>query len=271
MRILRSIVPLAVLLLAAPAAAQPNAPAILHGAIDRLAADVTEVEDYTFTLVQGELRIPVYVHRVGQSWRVGLPEAETSDLARMAVFWPNLLDPSVSLGLEDAVYLRQETVEDRPAHVIDAALGADRASVDSVRVLVDERTQRVVRLAIFTPVPGDADGGAFGAGAGMAIVLDAGGDGGTAGLPLPAWVRVRMRVDLPGLEAEQRAAMLKQFRQMQAQMRDSDEPRAREMLTMVNLYVQLLSPGGMDVRMQVEDVAVNPGRPGWFTGENDGG
>lgn len=272
MRLLRIVLPLAGLLLAAPAAAQPDAPALLNAAIDHLAADVTEVESYTFTLASGDdVRIPVYVHRTGQSWEVRHGPTALGDLATMAVFWPTLLDPSVSLGLDDARYLRRETVEGRAVHVINAALGADRGmEVDSVRVLLDAGTQRIVRLVIAAPVPENGGNAVFGKGAGMDIIVDAGAQRETDGLSLPEWVRVRMRLDAPNLAAGEHAAMVEQFRQAQTQLRASRDPAAPDMLATVGVYLQLLSPEGMDVRMRVEDVAVNPGRPAWLTGKGGG-
>ncbi|HEX6042169.1 hypothetical protein [Longimicrobium sp.] len=268
MRFLRYAVPLAALLLAAPASAQPDGPRILRTAIDRLAADVTEVDDYTFTLANDDLRIPVYVHRTGQSWDVRLGRTPLEDLAQMAVFWPTLLDPAVSLGLQNAAYLRRETVDGRAAHVIDSPMGAGMGmEVDSVRVLVDTETRRIVRMVIAAQLPAGFGGDVFGQDAGMDIVVDAGEQRVTDGLSLPAWVRVRMGLELPNLPDEQRALMLRQFGQARDQLAASSEPEARDMLALVDMYVQLLSPGGMDVRMRVEDVAVNPGRPGWATGK----
>lgn len=267
MRILRFALPFAALLLAAPAAAQPNAPALLHAAIDRLAADVAKVDDYSFTLSHGGVRVPVYVHRTGQAWRVEMPPTLLSGLVTMGVFWPNLLDPSVSLGLESARYLRDETVQGRRAHVIDALLGAERGlHLDSVRVLVDPDTRRIVRMVVASAVPAEVGAETFGDGARMAIVVDAGSHRQTDGLSLPGWVRIRMRLHLPNFTPAQRQAMLAQLREVRAELRDSTEPEAPEMLAMLDVYQQMLGPGGMDVRLQVEDVAVNAGRPLWFTG-----
>jgi hypothetical protein len=265
MRILRLALAFAALA-AAPAAAQPNAPALLNAVIDRLAADVAEVEDYRFTLAHAGVRVPVYVHRTGQAWRLQMPPTALSGLVVMGVFWPSLLDPSASVGLERARYLRDETVEGRPAHVIEAMLGAPPGlDMDSVRVLVDPATRRIVRLVVASAVPPEVGATAFGDGARMAIVIDVGSHRETDGLSLPGWLRIRMRLHVPNFTPAQRQDMLANLRQARAELRGSTEPQAQEMLAMLDVYQQLITPDGIDVRLQVENVAVNAGRPPWAT------
>jgi hypothetical protein len=47
-------------------------------------------------------------------------------------------------------------------------------------------------------------------------------------------------------------------------MQGSDDPEAREMLAMMELFSTLLSGGELDLPMAVEDVVVNAGPPAWL-------
>jgi hypothetical protein len=257
----------AALCLAAPAAAQPSAPRILEDVIHRMAADLAEVESYGFTLAHGDVRTPVYVHRMGPSWRASMPPTRLSDLLGLAVFWPGMQDPAELEAADQAKYVRQEPVDGRPAHVIAAALGTDRdmEEVDSAYLFVDTESLRVVRIFVAAAVPDEMGAQAFGAGARMIITVDAGGHRETDGLLLPGQLRVRMRLNAPNMPDETRRRVLDQVAAARAQLQGTTDPDGLELLALMDTYAALLSPEGMDVRLAVEDVQVNPGAPDWLT------
>lgn len=255
----------AALCIAAPAAAQPDAAAILSGAADRMAANLTEVESYGFTLVHQQVRTPVYVHRLGQSWQVRMPETQLKDLLGMAVFWPSLMDPVTGAFMGQAEYLRQERLDGRPAHVLSGAMGAEAVvEVDSALLFVDAETEQIVRVVSATGLPEGDGSEMYGAGAKMIITLDASGHRETDGLLLPGQVRVRMRLEAPALTAPVRQVILEQVAAARKEIGDSTDPGDLATLAVMNNYAQLFSPGGMDARLSVEDVVVNPGPPDWL-------
>lgn len=262
---------LAALSLAAPAAAQPDAPALLRAALRQTAANADpEVRDYAFTVVHGSVRTPVYVHRDGAEWNVRMPETPLEDLVGMAVFWPDIAsaaaDPAELEALADAGYARQETLDGRRTHVISAALGADAEveAVDSALVYVDAETRQIVRVMMAAPLPPEMGQEAFGPGGTMIITVDAGDFRAAAGLTTPGRVRVRMRLQLPNITAESRAALLDELGSARDALREEAEPGAAEMLAVLESYLAMLTEEGMDVRMAIEDVRVNPGRPDWL-------
>ena len=260
----------AALCIAAPAAAQPDASAILNAAADRMAADLTEVEGYAFTLAHAGVRTPVYVHRVGQSWRVRMPETQLKDLLGMAVFWPPLLDPAMGLAMDGAEYLRQDRLDGRPVHVISGAMGADAlADVDSALLFVDAGTEQIVRVMTASGLPAGTGNEVFGADAKMIITLDAGGHRETDGVLLPAQVRVRMRLEAPGMSAQVRQGILDQVAAARKELQGSTDVERLTTLAVMNNYAQLFSPEGMDARVSVEDVVVNPGPPDWLDDPED--
>jgi hypothetical protein len=265
MRIIAFTAAVAALCIAAPAAAQPNADAILRAAADRMAADLTEVENYAFTLEHAGVRTPVYVHRLGQAWQVRMPETQLKDLLGMAVFWPSLMDPVTGAFMGEAEYLRQERLDGRPVHVLSGAMGAEAVvEVDSALLFVDAETEQIVRVVSATGLPEGDGSEMFGAGAKMIITLDAGGHRETAGLLLPGQVRVRMRLEGPGLSAEVRRLILDQVAAARGELEGSSDPEHLTTLAVINNYAQLFSPDGMDARVSVEDVVVNPGPPDWL-------
>lgn len=265
MRIVSLTAFVAALCLAAPAAAQPDASAILNGAADRMAADLTEVESYAFTLAHADVRTPVYVHRLGHSWQVRMPETQLGDLLGMAVFWPALLDPATGLAMDGSAYLRQDRLDGRPVHVISGAMGADDlVDVDSALLFVDAESEQIVRVMTATGLPEDVGRDVFGPGAKMIITIDADGHRETDGLLLPARVRVRMRLEAPAMSEAVRQAILEQVAAARKEIGDRTDPGDLVTLAVMNNYAQLLSPGGMDARLSVEDVVVNPGPPDWL-------
>jgi hypothetical protein len=262
---------LATLLLAAPAAAQPAAPALLRAALEQTAANAgPEVRDYAFTVVHGGVRTPVYVYRDGTDWNVRMPETPLADLVGMAVFWPDIAsaaaDPAELDALAHAEYARQETLGGRRTHVVSAVLGADAEleEVDSALVYVDAETRQVVRVMMAAPLPAEMGQEAFGPGGTMLITVDAEDFRAAEGLTVPGQVRVRMRLQLPNMTPEARTTLLSELGSAREALREETEPGALEMLAVLDTYLGMLSDEGLDVRVAIEDVRVNPGRPDWL-------
>jgi hypothetical protein len=266
MRIPRFAAAAAALCLAAPAAAQPDGPTIMRAVIARQAAAEAQVEDYAFILAHGEVRTPVYVHRMGEGWMVSMPRTRLADLLNLAVFWPGLQDPAEAAAADQAVYLREERVDGRPAHVISASLGTDRdvEVLDSARVFVDAESEQILRILVGAPVPEELGPEVLGEDATMTTIVDAGGHRETDGLLLPGHLRVRLRLDAPRMPAEMRRRVLDHVAAARQELAGTTDPEGLEMLALMETYAQLLSPDGMDVRLAVEDVQVNPGPPDWL-------
>lgn len=277
MRKILSAAALAVLALAAPAAAQPEGPALMRQARERLVANAPEqVRDYTLTLVHENQRTPVYVSRQGTEWEVQLPESPLGEFLAMAVFWPEFTpsgdDDDGMSELDDAVYLRQETVEGRRVHLVTIPVEAAlrEQGLDSTMFYVDAQNRQLVRVSVLAPVPDDESGGmaGFGGGAQMAITIDAGDYRETDGLTVPRNVRVRLRVRGPNMDREALQMMRDQMAAALDELASSTEPEAAEMLSMLRTFTSVLSEEGLDQRVTIEDVVVNPGPPAWLDEEN---
>jgi hypothetical protein len=259
---------LATFVIAAPAAAQPNAADVLRGAIETLnRSHGPAVNDYAFTLVHNEVRAPVFVERGPDEWTVHAPEESMmGDLMSMAVLWPQLvaIDPSSSGDetLEEARYVGTEQVEGRRAHVIAAPAGEgfEMESVDSLTAYVDAQSRHLLRVRVAGTLP---EGGSP-VGGDMRLSVDMLDHRETDGVTLPRRLRVRMTLQMPDMDPAERAQMVLGIAAIQAQLQSSGEPEAREMLAAVQLFAALMQGGEMDLPMTVEDVVVNGGRPAWL-------
>jgi hypothetical protein len=261
---------LAVLALAAPAAAQPDAGMLMRQAMERLAANEGEnVRDYSLSIVHEDQRTPVYVARDGTGWEVRMPgEVPLGDFMEMAVFWPLFSSSAAQADgmghLEGAEYVREESVGGRRAHALTFAPDGEMLGqeLDSVLIYVDARTRQLLRVSLITRVPGGMQG--FGDDTQLAITIDAAEHRETDGLTIPRQLRVRMRLKAQDVDRDAVQAMRDQMAAVLAELEGSSQPEAAEMMVMLRTFAQLLSDEGMDLRLAVEDVRVNPGPPEWL-------
>ena len=90
MRFASAAATLAVLALAAPAAAQPNALEVVRGVATQLERNTEGVRDYTLTLRAGPMSTDIYVYRDGDEWEVASnDEEQLGEMMEGLVVWPN--------------------------------------------------------------------------------------------------------------------------------------------------------------------------------------
>lgn len=263
---------LATLLLAAPAAAQPSGTQVLRGAVEAInRSHGPEVRDYTFTMVHGGTRTPVYVERGDEEWMVhASEESPMGSLMSMAVLWPSFATAGTDAGdmeaeLEAARYVRAETVDGRATHVVSADLGEDvTQEVDSALLYVDAENDRLLRMHVVGTMP--EEGGQF-AGGNMRLTVDMLDHRETDGVVVPRRVRVRMMLQMPDMSDADRAEMSMAVAAVRLQLQGSTDPGERGMLAVVEMFATMLEGGEMDLPMTVEDVAVNTGPPAWLDEE----
>lgn len=264
---------LAVLVIAAPAAAQPSGPEVLRSAVEALArSHGPEVRDYAFTLVYNDVRMPVFVQRGDEEWTVHTPEGDESpmgSLMSMAVMWPAFVpvdeEPVDVEELQEARYLRTEQVGGRSAHVVTAEFGDDLAmeGLDSAYVYVDAENGSLLRILAAGSMPEESEEFAGGA---MRLTADMLDHRETDGVVVPRRLHVRMDLEAPEMSGMERAQMTMGMTVLRAQLQGSDDPEAREMLAMLELLSAMLAGEGMELPMTVEELVVNAGPPAWLDG-----
>lgn len=260
---------LATLVLAAPAAAQPDAVEVLRGAVQAInRSHGPEVQDYTFTMVHGGTRTPVYVERGDEEWMVhASEESPMGSLMSMAVLWPSFADvetddEDVTEAIEGARYVRAEPVEGRAAHVISADLGEDASEdVDSALVYIDAENSRLLRMYVAGSMP--EEGGQF-AGGDMRLTVDMLDHQETDGVTVPRRLRVRMMLEMPEVSPADRAQMTMAIAAVRMQLQGSTDPEEQGLLAVVEMFATMLEGGELDLPMTVEDVVVNAGPPAWL-------
>jgi hypothetical protein len=195
-----------------------------------------------------------------------------ADFAEMAVLWPQFAGAGGAGEdglLDEAIYVRGDQVEGHDTHVLTAELGTDLESegLDSVLVYVDASTHHVLRIHL-AGVMEEAMGEDLGAVSGgrMEFTLDLLDHRATDGLVVPGRVRVRMRMEMPEMEESERSQARMGIAMARSQLQNSDDPEAREMLAMMDLFAAILEGEEMDLPMTVEDVRVNAGPPEWYEG-----
>ncbi|HYW13605.1 MAG TPA: hypothetical protein VE871_16710 [Longimicrobium sp.] len=260
---------LATLVLAAPAAAQPNATQVLRGAVEAInRSHGPQVQDYAFTVVHGATRTPVYVERGDEEWMVHASEASPmGSLMSMAVVWPTFADvedepEEITEEMESARYLRSERVEGRTAHVVSSEPGEDpMARADSAVMYIDAENSRLLRMYVVGEMP--AEGGQF-AGGDMRLTVDMLDHRETDGVVVPRRVRVRVRMGMAGMSAGDRAQTRVGLAAVQTQLQGSTDPEEQGLLAVVEMFAKMLEGGEMDLPMTIEDVVVNAGPPAWL-------
>jgi hypothetical protein len=262
----------AALLLAAPAAAQPNASVVMRQALERLHDNHgPDVRDYSLTVVHEDARMPVYVLRGDDGWVPRTGQSPMSDLLGMAVFWPPFTYTEVDREAMEAeaataVYVGQEEVDGRPAHLLTVFPSADQSSdaMESMMLWVDTETHQIRRMSVTAAVP-EMDPQILelvGDDARLVITLDARDHAETDGLVMPRQVRVGMRIESAGLTDEVRETIGTQARKA---LEGPEAPKVdAPTRALILMFLQLFAPGGMKLSTRLDEVRVNPGPPAWL-------
>lgn len=262
----------AALCLAAPAAAQrPDPDSIGLAALQQILANHGDVQDYTLVLAHGPLRMPAYVHRDGDAWKVRVPpEHPLADVLSIAVQWPVLAsevlqeeEDATDMG-EGAEYLGTETVGGRRAHVVSAGFAETEADLpDSMRLYVDVETTQLLRLAVSAPVEPEEDGEGMPFSGDLRMRIDLSEYATRDGLTLPMRMRLHMAADL-AMSDEERTAARNQMALVRAALQGTEGEEAAQMSVMLELFASMLERGEMEMAVQVEDLQVNSGPPAWL-------
>lgn len=264
MRLFAAVATAAVLCLPAPAAAQPDARQIMHGAVEQLRRNVpAEVRDYTLTIRSGPLRSELYVYRSEDGWTTEIPyDGGVADLFLEMAIWPAL--STAGQDLADVRYLGADSLEGRAVHVLDAPVpGLEVAGIEmsgSARVHVDAETRQVLRVATSTELePGE---GLLAEGGHAEVALTFGGYETADGVTLPRRMHMHFRLQLNVPEA-QRAEARREIEAMLAGSGADTSDEATEGRTMLEIMLRMLNGEPVDVPAVVEEVRVNAGPPGW--------
>lgn len=274
---------LAALTLAAPAAAQENALDVMRGVMQQLADNTDGVEDYTLTLRAGPMSTSVYVHRDGDEWEVESPSDEQmGEMLQGLVVWPMFgamegqfpeSDELTAEEMEEFSHvftLTQETLDGRPAHALFLNLRQfldefmdeqDSEMPDSMRIYVDPSSRQILRVQV-AGVAAEMEDLAPGGGE-MEVTMDFRDYRETDGLTVPRRLRMDLRVEME-ISDEQKQMMQMGIQAARAELAEDDSEEGRQMATMMDMFVGLLTDGHMVMDVEVEDVQVNAGPPAWF-------
>jgi hypothetical protein len=256
----------AVLVLAVPAAAQPDAGRIMQGAFEQLLRNVPdEVRDYTLTIRSGRLRSELYVYRSVDGWTTEIPyDGGVADLFLSMLIWPSL-STAHGQDLAGLRYLGQDTVEGRAVHVLagpvaglDELYGVEMS--DSARVHVDTETRQVLRVATSTDI--EPSEGVPAQGGHAEVALTFGGYEAADGVTLPRRMHMHFRLRMNVPEA-QRAEARREIEAMLAEGATDTSDEATEGRTMLEIMLRMLNGEPVDVPAVVEEVRVNSGPPRW--------
>jgi hypothetical protein len=268
----------AVLCVAAPVAAQPDPDSIGLAVMQQILANQGDLRDYTVVLVHDAVRMPAYVHRDGDLWRVqGPPDHPMAELLTIAVSWPNMasevlygedadtdgdgvVDPTPLEGV--GTYLGIEEVDGRRAHVVGAGFDDSEELPDSMRLYMDVETRQLLRIAMSAPV-GEEDAGTP-LGTNLRLLIDL-ADYTTRddGLTLPTRMRLRMSADLQ-LSPAQRERVQAEIAGVRTALGQAEGDEAAQTRAMMALFEGLALRGQVDMEVRVEDVRVNSGPPAWL-------
>jgi hypothetical protein len=259
---------LAALFHAAPAAAQPHGGTLMVQAMERLAHNVgPHVRDYSFTLVHDGLRTPVYVVRdASGEWSSHVPDVPLADVVRVAVWWPAfttvVLDAETMDSFHDeVVYVREEVVDGRRAHLLSIARYDDLDPEDPTALLyhVDSETAQVLRVRVRTALEFGVPEEGWGTDAYEAndIVLSDYRE--TGGLVIPRRMHLRSAWVFPNMDPSFREELVRGIERERPELRHSRDPEHLDALALGALVTD-----GFNVQIAVEDVVVNPGPPDWL-------
>lgn len=265
MRLFAAVATAAVLALATPAAAQPDAGRIMQGALEQLLRNVPdEVRDYTMTISSGPMRAELYVYRSEDGWETEIPyDGGVADFFLEMVVWP-ALSTAAGQDLVDVRYLGADSLEGRAVHVLDAPVpGLEVAGIEMpgfARVHVDAETRQVLCVATSTEIePGEgllADGGH------AELALTFGGYETADGVTLPRRMHMRFHLQVNAPQASLAEAR-REIEALLAETATETSDDATEGRTMLEMMLRMLNGEPVDVSAVVEEVRVNPGPPRW--------
>ncbi|HYW12053.1 MAG TPA: hypothetical protein VE871_08850 [Longimicrobium sp.] len=273
MRLSAAIAAAAVLLLAAPAAAQPDASRILMGALEQAHQNIpAEVQDFVVIIASGSVRVRLYVHRGDDGWTIAEEEdAPLADAFQGMLIGPGLAEQfrpaetTLPLGMRETRYVGADSVEGRAAHVLMSrvpGLTVETMPIrDLARVTVDAETRQVLRIASSTdhePSPG----GAMANGGHLDMEMTYGGYESINGITLPRRMRMVLRMQV-NLGDEQRAAIRDEMRTILQGMAADTSQDAAQTRMLIGMFLRMLDGEAMEIPGTIEDVQVNTGRPEW--------
>lgn len=278
----------AALLLAVPAAAQPDHdpdPAqILLGALERARENVAAgVEEYVMTLALGPARPQLYAHRHADGWTIDEEDdAPLADLFQGMAVWPRLaasVPPGATAADVDAAYPRlrylgTDTVDGRTAHVVRARVPdltlETMPLYGSAEVSIDAETRQVLRIAISTDIDA-GEGGVMANGGHVAMTITFGGYEAVGGVTLPRrWgMHVRMRTRLTDEQLAAERAEMALVLEQEGQLGGGTPAEALQNRMLIEMFIAMLDGKPMEVAAELQDVRVNTGPPDWFSGQDD--
>jgi hypothetical protein len=280
MRFAAAAATLAALVLAAPAAAQPNALQVVRGVITQLDRNAEGVNDYTLTLRAGPMTSDIYVYRDGDEWEVASNEdEELGEMLEGLVMWPAFgemahefpqegeVSDAELAELGEMVRVTEDRLDGRAANVLFMRMDGlmeNEEMPDSLRMYVDPSTNQIMRIHVAGSAAGMEGMGPVAAGD-MEVTMDFRDYRATEGLTVPRRLRMDMRVEMeiPD-EQKQMMATAMQAAQMEAAGNASEE--GRQMAAMIEMFMGLLTEGHMELDVEVAEVRVNQGPPSWFEG-----
>ncbi|HST62014.1 MAG TPA: hypothetical protein VLK84_25155 [Longimicrobium sp.] len=272
MRLFAAVAAAAVLVLAAPAAAQPEPSALVRDVLERAHQNAPAgVDDYLVTLVSGPARVQLYLARHGDEWEVVEErDAPLADLFEGMLIWPKLAEQfragmtaaDVAAAQPGTRDLGVETAGGRAAHGVAMRIpGLTMESMpmpDSAHVWVDAETRQVLRVVASADMD-PSYGGVMRRGGHVDMELHFDGYESFNGVTLPRRWRIVTRMQANLTDAE-RQEMRDQVQGLMGSGTAEEEAQNR---MLVDLMRQMLDGEPMDVTATVEDVQVNPGRPEW--------
>lgn len=262
----------AALCLAAPVAAQqPDPDSIGLRAMRQILANHADVEDYTLVLSHGAVRMPVYVHRQGELWKVSVPpDHPMGDLLAVAAQWPVmasevLQDEGEVTELEGgARYVGTEEVGGRQAYVVWAGFDEPQEELpDTMRMYVDMETWQMLRLSMSARMGEEDQDESLPFGDKLRMTVDLSDYTAHDGLTLPMRMRLRMTAEL-NMTPQERKEAREQMALARAVLGAAEGDEGAQMRAMMDLFEGVLLRGEMDMAVQVEEVRVNSGPPAWL-------
>ncbi|HEX6042168.1 hypothetical protein [Longimicrobium sp.] len=279
MRLAVAAASLAVLTLAAPAPAQPNALQVMRGVVTQLQRNSEGVQDYTLTLRAGALSSDVYVYRDGDEWEVATPDdEEMGDMLEGLVVWPTFgemedefpsedeVSESDLAELADIINVTQERLEGRTANVLflrmEGLVSEGGNMPDSLRMYVDPATNQILRVHVagmaegMSEMPGGGD---------VEVTMDFRDYRETDGLTVPRRMRMDLRMEME-LTDDQKQMMSAGMEAARAELAQDTSEEGRQTAALMEMFMGLLTEGHMALDVEVADVRVNQGPPSWFEG-----
>ena len=264
MRFAAAAATLAVLTLAAPAAAQPNALEVVRGVVTQLERNTEGVRDYTLTLRAGPMSTDIYVYRDGDEWEVASNDDEQlGEMMEGLVVWPafgelndefpdadEVSDADLA-ELADIVNVTQERLDGTTANVLFIRMDGlmdDSEMPDSLRMYVDPRTNQILRVHVAGAAEGMEELGPTAGG--MEVTMDFRDYRETEGLTVPRRLRMDLRVEME-LSDEQKQMMASAMQSARAELAQDTSDEGRQTAAMIDMFVGLLTEGHMALDVEV--------------------